>query len=183
VEDLLFLTRLDTVEDYYHFRRMDLSALLAESAERAAGLALASGKHIVTELPEGEIILEGDDEKLSRAIFNLLDNGLRYAVSAVTLQYAPRNDGSGRNSGHLIRILDDGPGIDPADQPHLFTRFYKGKKGNLGLGLAIVKSIIEKHGGTVVAANRDNGAGAVFTVFLPDRPALLSPGSSEKACP
>lgn len=63
----------------------------------------------------------------------------------------------------------NGPGIDPADLPHLFDRFYRksdGRAEGSGLGLAIVKSIVEQHGGTVGARNKDEG-GAVFFFTLP----------------
>ena len=62
-------------------------------------------------------------------------------------------------------MRDDGPGIAPADQPHVFDRFYRSAEARTepgsGLGLAIVKQIVERHDGTVWATNRDGGGAAV----------------------
>ncbi|HBQ65045.1 MAG TPA: hypothetical protein DD727_09055, partial [Clostridiales bacterium] len=160
VEDLLFLTRLDTTEDPLHITRMDLGEILAESLDRVAGIAISSNKKVDLQKPDTASPYLGDEEKLSRAFINLLDNALRYAASRVTalLEHTDR--------GYRIRILDDGPGIDEKDLPYLFERFYKGRQGNLGLGLAIVRSVVYRHGGTLSAANRAE-RGAVFEVFLP----------------
>jgi signal transduction histidine kinase len=75
-------------------------------------------------------------------------------------------------------VQDDGPGIAPAAQPHLFTRFYQAERDTpgrpatqgLGLGLYITREIVAAHGGTVAVASAP-GAGATFTVRLP----LLAP--------
>jgi signal transduction histidine kinase len=63
-----------------------------------------------------------------------------------------------------VEIADDGDGIGEEELPHLFERFYKGKKGNFGLGLAISKSAMESMGGNLTAFNRN---GAVFRLEVP----------------
>ena len=73
-----------------------------------------------------------------------------------------------------VRVRDHGPGVDEADLPYVFDRFYRGagsrgKQGS-GLGLAIVRQVAEQHGGSVSAANAPDG-GAVFTMRLPVTPA------------
>jgi len=71
-----------------------------------------------------------------------------------------------------IPVADDGPGIDPGFLPHVFEQFRQAdasptrEHGGLGLGLAIARHIVEQHGGTIAAANREGG-GAVLTVRLP----------------
>ena len=91
---------------------------------------------------------------------NLAGNCLRYAKSAVDI--------SADVSGGMVAITvrDDGPGFSMEDLPHLFERFYKGKKGKFGLGLSIAKAIVEKHGGAIRAENGVDG-GAKFLVELP----------------
>ena len=72
-----------------------------------------------------------------------------------------------------IRIEDSGPGVPAEFLPRIFERFSQAdgsstrKHGGLGLGLAIVRHLIELHGGTVSARNRDENGGAVLTVWLP----------------
>lgn len=66
-------------------------------------------------------------------------------------------------------LHDDGPGIDPADLPHLFDRFYRGKDSGTagyGIGLALCKSIVVRQGGTITAKNHRQG-GAVFVLRFP----------------
>lgn len=73
----------------------------------------------------------------------------------------------------VIRIEDSGPGVPPDFLPKVFDRFSQAdgsstrKHGGLGLGLAIVRHLVELHGGTVSASNRQDASGAVLTVRLP----------------
>lgn len=73
-----------------------------------------------------------------------------------------------------IRVADAGPGIDPADLPHVFERFYRSPQARSapgsGLGLSIVADVAARHGGRAVAANGPEG-GAVFTLEVPTTPA------------
>lgn len=68
------------------------------------------------------------------------------------------------NAKVYIAVSDDGDGIDKVDLPHIFERFYTGKKGNTGIGLALVSEIVKSHGGDIKAYNRN---GAVFEITLP----------------
>ncbi|MDD4699705.1 MAG: ATP-binding protein [Oscillospiraceae bacterium] len=67
------------------------------------------------------------------------------------------------NEKAIIRISDDGNGINEQDLPNIFDRFFKGKSGNFGLGLAIAKSAVEFMKGNIIAYNQD---GAVFEIRL-----------------
>lgn len=160
VEDLMYLSRLDTIEENYNFRILDFNELVRASAERMRGVAISSNIEISLEEPDEDIEILADEEKLSRAFTNIISNCLRYAKNRVTISYG-RN---GENKAE-VRICDDGPGIDDNDLPNIFERFYKGKKGNSGLGLAISKNITEKHKGKISAANTSSGA--EFKITLP----------------
>ena len=100
---------------------------------------------------------------LERAIANLVDNAIKFDEGGeAPIEVVVRQ---GR-----VEVLDRGPGIDPADLPHVFDRFYRasdarGRPGS-GLGLAIVKDVVEVHGGTVFAAPRPGG-GAVVGFKVP----------------
>ena len=89
----------------------------------------------------------------------------------------------------LIVISDDGPGINESEMPHIFERFYKGKKGKYGLGLAIAKAVVDAHKGSIRAYNKpvvtDNEVkehtGAVFEITLPLPPSVKLLQENSKA--
>ncbi len=167
VENLLYLTRLDALEETYQMEYLDFQELLHFCTIRMKALAKKQGKEIFVHLEPESVKLFGDEEKLTRAITNLLDNSIRYAESHVVLSSCIPDP-------HYMEfsIVDDGPGFSEKDLKHLFTRFYKGKHGHFGLGLAITKSIIEKHNGTITALNTPEGA--MIKVKLPMRQTCAS---------
>jgi two-component system NtrC family sensor kinase len=79
----------------------------------------------------------------------------------------PEAQGGGRSDWAWVRVIDDGPGIAPEHQPHIFEPFYTTKPvgEGTGLGLAVVQAIVHDHGGWIVADN-EPGHGARFDVFL-----------------
>ena len=98
---------------------------------------------------------------LTRAIGNLLDNAVKWNADGSPIEVTVRNG--------AITVRDHGPGIDPADLPHIFDRFYRAPRARAlpgsGLGLAIVRQVAEAHGGTVTATRAEDG-GSVFTLTL-----------------
>lgn len=160
VEDILYLSRLDTIEENYHFEDNDLVEIAASCSERLSNLADKNGVKIVFSSEQEKVNIFGDEEKLSRAVTNVIGNCLRYAESTVKVTISSPSDGKVQ-----LEVADDGPGFGQEDLPYLFERFYKGKKGNFGLGLAITKNIIEKHDGEIAALNSSKGA--VIRIKLP----------------
>jgi two-component system sensor histidine kinase MprB len=105
----------------------------------------------------------GDREALSRAVANLVDNAGKWSPSGGTVDVDLQRG--------ILEVRDRGPGIDDADLPHVFERFYRGSRAasapGSGLGLAIVAQVMRSHGGQVAATSRAGG-GAVFTArFAP----------------
>ena len=125
-------------------------------------LAEKDSINLSLELPETEIFLTGDEEKLSRALTNLVSNCMRYAENLITVKVSMPQE----LPILQVTISDDGRGFEDKDLLHLFERFYKGENGNFGLGLTIVKTIIERHNGTIEAKNGPTG-GAQFIITLP----------------
>jgi len=107
-------------------------------------------------------VVEGVPERLARAINNLLDNAAHHSAPGGAVEVIV--DGRG------LRVRDHGTGIDPADLPYVFDRFYRGansrNRQGSGLGLAIVRQVAVQHGGSVEADNAPDG-GAVFVLRLP----------------
>lgn len=160
VEDLLYLSRLDSIEENYRFMALDFNDFVEACIERMRGIALKNNIQLVCSSETSQAAVWGDEEKLSRAINNILSNCLRYAASTVTVSLTRPEEGLLR-----LTISDDGPGFELNELPSIFERFYKGKKGNYGLGLTITKNIIEKHNGKISASNAEEGA--MFVIELP----------------
>ncbi len=167
MEELLYLSRLDAIAESYHLETFCFCQLITRCIDRLSVIAMNNDISITVNHHNLEINLIGDEEKLARALINIISNCIRYAKTTVNIDL-----NTAVNDILIIAIRDDGDGFDQADLPNIFERFYKGKKGNLGLGLAISKNIIEKHNGTISAENHDAG-GALFLVKLP-----IKPGSS-----
>jgi len=160
VENLLYLSRLDAIEESYCLHKLDINELLRGCIDRMSLIAAKQGINIKMSLSELDINTTVDEEKMSRAISNILSNCIRYASSSVEIGTELTPDGYIR-----VTIADDGPGFNVEELPNIFERFYKGVKGNFGLGLAISKNVIEKHNGRIKACN--TGTGAMFAVELP----------------
>jgi two-component system sensor histidine kinase PilS (NtrC family) len=151
---------------------------VAELAAGAVRLALAHPDRppqvaIVCDVPDGEFIVEGDDDLLHRALFNLLLNAVQVSpeTSAVRVEVvearADQLDGSPHFAagGVALSVVDAGPGIAPEIRDRLFDPFFTTKPGGSGLGLAVVHRAIDVHRGLVFL---DTGPGGTrFTIVLP----------------
>ena len=107
------------------------------------------------------------DERLLRHILtNLLSNALKYSPTGSTVSFLLAE----RDGQALIEVGDQGIGIPPQDQVHLFESFHRasnvGNRQGTGLGLAIVKRAVELHGGTI-SVDSQVGAGTRIRVLLP----------------
>jgi signal transduction histidine kinase/ActR/RegA family two-component response regulator len=115
--------------------------------------------------------LVGDPNRLQQVVWNLVSNAIKFTPRGGQVTVRAMREGS----EVVLTVEDTGPGIKPEFLPHVFERFRQGEsaaargRGGLGLGLAIVRHLVELHGGTVSAANRAEGTGAVLTVRLPIR--------------
>lgn len=152
VEELLYLSRLDAIEEVYNVERTDLKELLIDVYNRMASMSEWNNISLNMDLCKEDVFINGDTEKLERCFSNILTNCMRYAQSRVDVRLSILNDKI------YVTIFDDGQGFEKDEETQIFNRFYKGKKGNTGLGLAISKSIIEKHHGSISAQNTDKGA-------------------------
>lgn len=167
VADLFTYTRLDYLVEVPRREPLDLGALLAAAVEAARPLAQERRLRMVASGP-CDCTLEGDAHLLTRAVENLLDNALRHSPpgGCVTVEWERTP------AGWCFAVCDTGPGIAPADLPHIFDPLYRGDASRnrgtsgAGLGLAIARRILRAHGGDLTAANRPGG-GAGLTAMLP----------------
>jgi signal transduction histidine kinase len=110
-----------------------------------------------------------DVDRIGEALHNLLDNAIRHTPPGGDVTVTTKVDGGWVE----LVVADDGEGIDAADLPHVFERFYRADAargdhdGGSGIGLTIVDAIVRAHGGDVHADSRGCGTGARFTIRLP----------------
>jgi signal transduction histidine kinase len=159
VDDILLLSKLESVKDAYNFADIDILDVVREVWEKVEVIGKNQGKKMQLGIPQGRIMIKGDGEKLVNALLNILSNCIRHADSTVMLKVL-------QEAGRIkILIRDDGEGFKQEDLKRVFRRFFKGEKGDSGLGLAIAKAVIERHGGSISAANSRSG-GAEFQIIL-----------------
>lgn len=108
-----------------------------------------------------------DRELIHRALRHLIENAVRYSPSGSAISLNAKCD----DHRLLIEVADQGPGIDPAEQPFVFDKFFRGQRGRssqkgTGMGLAIAKAIMEAHCGGITLSSSP-GQGACFTLWLP----------------
>jgi two-component system sensor histidine kinase BaeS len=136
----------------------------ADAVEAFRPAAAELGVALVVE-DGGEIPASADPQRLAQIIANLVENALKFASSRVDVS------ARGLGGSVILQVDDDGPGIAPADLPHVFDRLYTsrtvpGRTLGTGIGLAIVRELARAMGGEAVVVPVD-GVGTRFTVTLP----------------
>jgi signal transduction histidine kinase len=167
VDDLLVLARTDSGAIELDLADADLGELTLDAAGGLAGVAHEADVEI--RIDAEPVPLTGDVGRLRQLIVILVDNAIRHASRAGggsgSVEVAVRAvEGSA-----VLTVDDNGPGLRLEDLPRVFDRFWRAPdapQGGTGLGLAIARWIVERHGGTITAANRPTG-GARFEVRLP----------------
>jgi signal transduction histidine kinase len=163
---LLTLARLDQ-EAALEREQVDLGALIREVVDAVEPLVQAKQLTLASDTA-GAVAVDGNPMHLKRLAINLIDNAIKFTPAHGRVEI-----GVGARDAHaILRVTDSGPGIPPADLPHIFDRFFRGKardeSGN-GLGLSLCREIVRLHGGAITAANRI-GEGCEFVVTLPLSP-------------
>lgn len=176
-----FVLQLRAEGEAYVWMEVDLAQLLSEVYERAWPLAREKGIRLALVLPQPEsgsesepqadedsaCWLQAEPRLLGRALFNLLENAVKYAPpgsrAEIALAWEP-------GQAAVVTVRDEGEGIRASDLPRLFERYSRfqqkdGVEGH-GLGLSLVRTVVERHGGSV-AVSSTAGLGTTFSVTLP----------------
>jgi two-component system sensor histidine kinase KdpD len=164
IANLLDMTRLESGALAPNLEAVDLSDVIGSVLRRAP-----LGDHRVSlELEPGLPLLRLDPVLFEQVLFNLLDNAAKYVPAGTVVTIGARREGP------LARIAveDEGPGLPEEDRERVFDKFYRvrasdKKRAGTGLGLAIARGFMEAMGGTITAANRRDGRGALFTLMAP----------------
>lgn len=169
VQDMLLLARVDAGLGALKMRDLYLDEILMETLPRCERLAHAKSLRLVLDFQGDEgrrSTVRGDADLLSSMFFNIIENAVKYSPAGGTV----RIELEWAASHSEIRILDQGPGIPPAELPYIFERFRRAPgvgpqiKG-YGLGLAIASKIAALHHATLTAENRAEG-GALFRIEI-----------------
>ncbi|MCR4537720.1 CHASE2 domain-containing protein [Pseudomonas sp. 18.1.10] len=153
--------------DGYHFQPTLFAMLVMDAFDQVALLAQLKGIHLVHDLDEAdEGMVSADQSLLTRALFNVLENAIKYSPSGTTVRLR-----HGTTAGWLeCRISDQGAGIAAEDLPELFSQYrrFESAQGSdgLGLGLTMVKAVVERHGGRI-SCESVVGKGTTFSLQLP----------------
>ncbi|HEX7131678.1 MAG TPA: HAMP domain-containing sensor histidine kinase [Iamia sp.] len=171
VEELLTLARLDEGRPLEHVD-VDLVEIARLSVADAG--AIEPTRPLGLTVPEGPVVVSGDAMSLRQAVDNLLANARAHTPTSTSVSVAvERVDGQA-----VVRVTDEGPGMDAEVAAHVFDRFYRADRSRArtggagarpsgsGLGLAIVAAIAEGHGGTATVVSAP-GEGSTFTLSIP----------------
>jgi signal transduction histidine kinase len=169
LQDLLDITRLDVGSDRVWHDKVSVQQLINDAVDQIRPQADKKQLQIKQQADDADLLVSGNAIQLQRAVVNILTNAINYTSEqgSITVHCFLQEPDQVK-----VKISDTGIGIDSADLPHIFARFYRADKarsrasGGSGLGLAITAEIIARHHGTVTVDSAV-GKGSTFTITLP----------------
>lgn len=167
IANLLDMTRLESGAIAPNRSPQDLTEVIASALERAS--RVLAGHRITVDLADDLPQVDIDPVLFEQVLFNVLDNAAKYSPEGTTVRVEARADPVRRAT---IRVLDEGDGLPPGEIERVFDKFHRAGKGDrvragTGLGLAVCRGFVQAMGGSIAAANRIDGHGAVLTITLP----------------
>jgi two-component system, OmpR family, phosphate regulon sensor histidine kinase PhoR len=170
-QDLLTLAQLESANPNLQLGNVDLSNLFGEVIRDWEKKLATKQLSVIVDVPPDMPTVRADRVRLEEALYNLLDNAVKYSPEHGEIGLVGRR----RDKQIVLSVSDNGIGIDKEDLPRIFERFYRADKartaeniGGTGLGLAIVKHVAQLHGGHVEAES-ELGKGTTIRVVLPLR--------------
>jgi signal transduction histidine kinase len=169
ISDLLDVSRIVSGKLHLDLKPVDLPSVVRAAVDTLRVATEDKEIHVNVALKCDPGLIRGDAFRLQQVVWNLLSNAIKFTPRKGHIQISLNK----MNSHVELIVEDDGPGIRPDFLPHIFEPFRQGDSSStrshqgLGLGLAIVRTLLQLHGGTVQARNREDGSGAQFKVTLP----------------
>lgn len=167
VDDLLSVSRLTRGKITLELEVIELSSLTQNVIQTWEQSGRIERNRIIF---RGEPVwVDADTARLEQVISNLIDNAAKFSKPETPIRIEVKNEGDAAS----LRVMDQGEGIDPALQEHLFDLFVQGPhesdraRGGLGLGLAVVKLIVALHSGSIAVSSEGVNKGATFEIKLP----------------
>lgn len=164
-DDLNQLSRIEENAYPLELTRIDLAALATDVTNHIQVQFDAKGVSLSIQAL-GELIINGDRDRLSQVLTNLLGNALVYTEIGGTVSVTTRS----RGGEAVVDVSDTGRGLTVEERTGVFERFYRGDRnapGGSGIGLTIARSIARRHGGDVTAGSGGPGLGSVFSLSIP----------------
>ena len=171
VANLLDMTRLESGAIELQLDLIEIDEIVGVALRRAESVL---GHHrVAVDIAPDLPMLRLDAVLFEQVLFNLLDNAAKYSPAGSRIDLRASRDGGLVE----IEIVDEGPGIPPADLERVFDKFYRvqaqdRRRAGTGLGLAICRGFVEALGGSIVARNRRDRSGAVLTIRMPVVPEI-----------
>jgi signal transduction histidine kinase len=165
VESLAAIVRLEDTSQVLQRRPCRLGHLVAEIVDKALPEAEPQGVTIERQLPEPDILVKVDRERLAVAVGNLLSNAIKFSAENGSVVVTVNETASEA----VIAVTDHGPGIEPDELHRIFEPWQRSAASSvpgMGLGLHLVRTIVELHGGRVTVESQP-GQGSTFTIRLP----------------
>jgi PAS domain S-box-containing protein len=169
VEDMGDIVRISQGKLPMASAPVSLAAIVQRALEAAAPLIEAARHRVALDLPAEDLMVDGDADRLTQLLTNLLRNAARYTPDQGGIEVRAQRDAGSA----LVAVRDTGRGI-PADmQERIFDMFVQGREplervdGGLGVGLALARRIAEAHGGTLTVSSEGEGKGSEFTLRMP----------------
>ncbi len=168
ITDLLDLSRIQAGRVAMRVGSVDLPQITSEIIDQ---LGPRAPRHSLrSSFPSNFPIIRGDADQLRRALFNLVQNAVKYSPNGGEVLVAGELVGS---NAVIVRVIDHGGGIAPGEEERIFERFHRSDNrlsrstAGVGLGLYIARSVVEGHGGRIWAESGGPGQGSIFTLLLP----------------
>ena len=165
IQDLLELSRLQSLEFSLNKSEVDLTELLGDVAMSAHALCERKGITFICEEPATTYVLSGDYPRLRQMLLAVIDNSVKFTPAGKSIQLSLSSESP------TITIADQGVGIAPEEIDHIFDRFrhtQDASRESTGLGLAIVQEIARRHDVTIAVSSQE-GKGTTFTFAFPSQ--------------
>ena len=169
IDDLLDVSRISRNRLELRRQRIELQEVVRGAVEISKPTLDQNGHRLEQDLCAEPVYLIADMARLTQALMNLIINAAKYTDGGGLIQVIGRREGGEA----VLRVRDNGIGIEPESVPKLFEMFYQApaaaerSQGGLGIGLSLVKSVVELHGGSVAAHSEGAGKGAEFVLRVP----------------
>ncbi len=177
INNVLDFSKIEAGRKEYLFAETDLAGLTKDLLVVFEPLASQKGLRIETEVPPSLPPVRVDQDSISQAILNLLDNAAKYSENGTTIRVSLEPN----TSFLLVKVSDQGRGIPAEDVPRIFLPSYRSsdtgsrKVPGVGLGLSVVQHVMASHGGNVTVES-EVGRGSTFTLAIPLKRELTAEG-------